>query len=52
MRPGTFRPSRFIDRRIIALPIFPNMAAVCHLEFKKKIIFDHMTVIEVLIAVV
>jgi len=34
MRPPKFRPNRSIDRRVIAFPIFSNMAAVRHLELE------------------
>ena len=34
MRPPKFHPNRSIDRRVIAFPIFCNMAAVRHLEYK------------------
>jgi len=33
MRPPKFHLNRFIDRRVIALPTFCNMAAVRHLEY-------------------
>jgi len=33
MRPHKFRPNRFIARRVMAFPIFSNMAAVRYLEF-------------------
>ena len=48
MRPPKFRPSRSIGWRVIAFPIFSNMAAVRHFELK-KLIFEHVTVIVVLI---
>ena len=48
MWPLKLRPSRFIDRRVMTFRIFSNMAAVRHFELK-KIIFDHVTVIVVLI---
>jgi len=49
MRPPTFRPNRSIGRRVMAFPLFSNMATVRHFEFKKKLIFVHVTVILVLI---
>ena len=39
-----FRPNWSIGRRVVAFPIFSNMAASRHFEFK-KIIFDHVTVV-------
>jgi len=48
MRPPKFRPNRSIGRRVMAFPIFSNMAAVRHLEFLNILIFGHETVIEVL----
>jgi len=48
MRPLKFRPNWSIGRRVIASLTFSDMAAVRHFEFKKKI-FDHVTVIKVLI---
>ena len=32
MRPPKFHPNRSIDRRVVAFPIFSNMAAVRHFE--------------------
>ena len=40
--------SRSIGRRVMTFQIFYNIAAVRHFEFKKKLIFDHVTVILVL----
>ena len=34
MRPPKFHPNLSIDRRVIAFPIFCNMAAVRHLEYE------------------
>ena len=34
MRPPNFHPNRSIGRRVIAFPIFSNMAAVRHLEYE------------------
>ena len=34
MRPPKFHPNRSIGRRVIAFPIFSNMAAVRHLEYE------------------
>jgi len=48
MRPPKLRPSRSIGRRVMAFRIFSNMAAVRHFEFKKKLIFNHEAVIEVI----
>ena len=53
MRPPKFVPIGMLyTRRVIAFPIFSNTAAVRHFEFLKILIFDHMTVIEVLICCV
>ena len=49
MRPPYFCANRSISSRVIAFPTFFNMAAIRHLEFKIFVIFDHVTVIEVLI---
>ena len=43
--------TRSFDWRVMTFRIFSNMAAVRHSEFNKKLIFDHMTVIVVLICV-
>ena len=48
MWPPKLGLSRSIGRRIMTFRIFSNMAALRHFEFK-KIIFDHVTVIVVLI---
>ena len=34
MRPPTFHPNQSIDRRVIAFPIFCNIAVVRHLEYE------------------
>jgi len=34
MRPPKLRPRRSIGRRVMAFPIFSNMAAIRHLEFE------------------
>ena len=46
MRPPKFRTNRSIGRRVIAFPIFSDMAVVRHLVF---FIFDDVAIIEVLI---
>jgi len=47
MRPPKLRPNRSIGRRVMAFPILSNTAAVRHFEFLKILIFDHVTVIDV-----
>jgi len=48
MLPPKLGPSRSIGGRVMAFRIFCNMAAVRHFEFKKILIFDHVTIIVVL----
>ena len=48
MRPPKFHPNWSIGRRVIAFPLFCNMAAVRHFEFKKNLIFNYVTVVMVL----
>jgi len=46
MRLPKIHPKRSIGERVIAFPTFSNMAAVRHLEFKKKFILGHVTAIQ------